>query len=233
MKSAVDAAIADLEDRLGYEFSRLDLLVTALTHGSAATAPQETYQRLEFLGDRVLGLVVTEMLIESFPKATEGELSRRLAELVRKETCAEVAAALDVGSAIRFGNNKSQRASLLTTNVLSDVCEAVIAAIYQDGGLDAARQFIAGQWGPRLSGTAAPAQNAKAALQEWSQGKGLGVPEYVIMAKSGPDHDPQFEVEVRVGALATARGQGRTRREAEQEAAAVLLVREGVRAASA
>jgi ribonuclease-3 len=232
MKSVADAAVRDLEVRLGYPFDRRQLLVTALTHGSAA-ASHETYQRLEFLGDRVLGLVVTEMLIEAFPKATEGELSRRLAELVRKETCAEVAAALDMGAAIRFGNNKSPRASLLTANVLSDVCEAVVAAIYQDGGLEAARQFIAAQWGHRVTGTAAPAQNAKAALQEWSQAKGLGVPEYVISAKSGPDHDPHFEVEVRVGKLPLARGEGRTRREAEQDAAATFLAREGVREASA
>jgi ribonuclease-3 len=231
MKPAGDAAAADLERRLGHEFSRPDLLLTALTHGSAGA--QETYQRLEFLGDRVLGLIVTEMLIDAFPKAPEGELSRRLAELVRKETCAEVAATLDIGAAIRFGQNKTPRAQLLTVNVLSDVCEAVVAAIYQDGGLEAARAFVAVHWGPRIAAGAPPAQNAKAALQEWSQARGLGVPEYLIAAKSGPDHDPHFEVEARVGNLPPARGAGRTRREAEQDAAAVMLTREGVRKASA
>lgn len=233
MTTCDEAAVAGLERRLGYAFARRDLLVTALTHGSVGTASHETYQRLEFLGDRVLGLVVTEMLIEAFPRAPEGELSRRLAELVRKETCADVAGLLDLGSAIRFGHSKAQRAALLTTNVLSDVCEAVVAAIYQDGGLAAARDFIAAHWGPRLVASQPPAQNAKAALQEWSQARGLGVPEYVITAKSGPDHDPHFELEVRVGSLPPARGEGRTRREAEQEAAAAFLASEGRRKASA
>jgi ribonuclease III len=227
MRAAGEVAIADLERRLGHEFSRRDLLQTALTHGSAGA--QESYQRLEFLGDRVLGLIVTEMLIEAFPTAAEGELSRRLAELVRKETCAEVAGALDIGAAIRFGNNKTPRAQLLTVNVLSDVCEAVVAAIYQDGGFDAARRFVAVHWGVRIAAGTPLAQNAKAALQEWSQARGLGVPEYLIKAKSGPDHDPHFEVEAHVGALAPALGQGRTRREAEQDAAAAMLIREGVR----
>jgi ribonuclease-3 len=227
MIAAGEASAADLERRLGYAFSRRDLLVTAVTHGSAGA--QESYQRLEFLGDRVLGLVVTEMLIAAFPKATEGELSRRLADLVRKETCADVAAVLDMGSAIRFGTNKTQRSALLTANVLSDVCEAVVAAIYQDGGLDAARRFVSDNWGPRIAAGAPPAQNAKAALQEWSQGLGLGVPEYLIRSKSGPDHDPHFEVEARIGDLPPALGEGRTRREAEQAAAAALLAREGLR----
>ena len=231
MRPTGEEHAAELERRLGHEFARRDLLLTALTHGSAGTA--ETYQRLEFLGDRVLGLVVTEILIDAFPKAPEGELSRRLAELVRKETCAEVASALDMGSAIRFGQNRTPRAQLLTANVLSDVCEAVVAAIYQDGGLEAARQFVARHWGPRIAGGAPPTQNAKAALQEWSQSRGLGVPEYLIKAKSGPDHDPHFEIEARVGTLTPAQGAGRTRREAEQDAAAAMLAREGVRKASA
>jgi ribonuclease-3 len=231
MKPAGEEDAAELERRLGYHFARRDLLVTALTHGSTGTA--ETYQRLEFLGDRVLGLIVTEILIDAFPKAPEGELSRRLAELVRKETCAEVASALDIGAAVRFGQNRTPRAQLLTTNVLSDVCEAVIAAIYQDAGLEAARSFVAAHWGPRIAAGAPPAQNAKAALQEWSQAQGLGVPEYLIMAKSGPDHDPHFEVAARVGTLPPANGTGRTRREAEQDAAGAMLAREGVRKASA
>jgi ribonuclease-3 len=231
MKAAGGEAVADLERRLGHQFDRADLLLTALTHGSAG-AP-ESYQRLEFLGDRVLGLIVTEILIDAFPKAPEGELSRRLAELVRKETCAEVAAALDIGAAIHFGQNRTPRAQLLTVNVLSDVCEAVIAAIYLDGGLESARRFVAVHWGPRIAAGAPPTQNAKAALQEWSQARGLGVPEYLIKAKSGPDHDPHFEVEARIGALPPAHGEGRTRREAEQEAAAAMLAREGVRKASA
>lgn len=228
MKAVRDEAIASLERRLGHTFRNRELLLTALTHASAAAPGRDTYQRQEFLGDRVLGLVITEMLLEAFPKASEGELSRHLAELVRKETCAEVATALDFGASLRFGGGHAQLSTLLTTNVLGDVCEAVIAAIYQDGGIEAARKFIAAQWSERLNATPGPRGNAKAALQEWAQGKGFAVPDYTITAKSGPDHEPHFDVEAKVGALPPARGAGRTRREAEQAAAAALLTREGV-----
>ena len=122
MKAASEAALGSLERRLGYAFANRDLLLTALTHASATTPARDTYQRLEFLGDRVLGLIVTEMLLKAFPKAPEGELSLRLADLVRKEACAEVATALSLGEDLRFGGGKAQRAALLTTNVLGDVC---------------------------------------------------------------------------------------------------------------
>jgi ribonuclease-3 len=168
------------------------------------------------------------MLLDAYPKATEGDLSRRLADLVRKETCAEVAAAVDVGGALRFGGGKAQRAALLTTNVLADVCEAVIAAIYQDGGLKAAQKFIAAHWQEKVLAELGPHGNAKATLQEWAQGKGFGVPDYTILTKSGPDHEPHFDVEAKVGALPPARGEGRTRRDAEQAAAGAMLKREGV-----
>jgi ribonuclease-3 len=172
--------------------------------------------------------VIAEMLLAAYPAATEGELSRRLAELVRRETCAEVATAIDLGSALRFASGMTARATLLTVNVLGDACEALIAALHEDGGLEAARKFIAAHWTERLTATASSGRNAKAALQEWAQGRGLEVPAYAIAAKSGPDHDPRFDVEVRVTNLAPARGEGRTRREAEQAAAALLLTREGV-----
>jgi ribonuclease-3 len=226
MRTAGDAAVAPLERRLGYRFKNRDVILTALTHSSPA-AGRATYQRQEFLGDRVLGLAIAEMLLAAYPKASEGDLSRRLADLVRKETCAEVAIAVDLGSALRFANGRTPRASLLTTNVLGDACEAVIAAIYEDGGLDAARTFIAANWSDKLT-VSLTGRNAKAALQEWAQGKGLDVPSYSISAKSGPDHDPRFDVEARVDTLTPARGVGKTRREAEQAAAAALLTREGV-----
>ncbi|MEJ0013086.1 MAG: ribonuclease III [Bauldia sp.] len=226
MKTPGDAAVAPLERRLGYRFQNRAFILTALTHSGAA-AGSATYQRQEFLGDRVLGLIIAEMLLAAYPQAPEGDLSRRLADLVRKETCAEVALAVDLGSALRFANGRAPRASLLTTNVLGDACEAVIAAIYEDGGLEAARTFIATHWQDRLS-ISLTGRNAKAALQEWAQGQGLDVPSYAIAAKSGPDHDPRFDVEARVETLAPARGVGKTRREAEQAAAAALLTREGV-----
>ena len=228
MKPGGGAALGELERRIGHAFTNRELILTALTHASAASPARANYQRLEFLGDRVLGLIVTEMLLEAYPKAPEGELSRRLAELVRKETCAEVAVALDLGGALMFGGGKAQRSTLQTLNVLGDVCEAVIGAIYLDGGLDAIREFIAANWRDKMVAWAGPNRNGKATLQEWAQSKGLRVPTYTIAAKMGPDHEPHFEVEVTVETLAPARGDGRTRREAEQAAAGALLRREGV-----
>ena len=223
-----DAALAAVEPRIGHTFADRDLLRTALTHASASSKDRSSYQRFEFLGDRVLGLVISEMLLEMYPKANEGELSHRLAELVRKEACAEVATALDLGGGIKFGGGRAQRMSLVTINVLGDVCEAVIGAIFLDGGLEAARRFIAANWHDRILAWPGSHRNAKVTLQEWAQSKGLQVPDYEIVAKSGPDHEPHFEVEASVQTLAPTRGAGRTRREAEQAAAAALLVRERV-----
>lgn len=223
-----DAVRADLERRIDYTFRRGELLRTALTHGSAATPTRSSYQRLEFLGDRVLGLIVAEMLVEEYPKATEGELSHRLGELVRKETCAEVATAVDLGSAIRLGGSRSPRSALLTINVLGDACEALIGAIYLDGGLEAARAFVESHWQERMRAAPGARRNPKAALQEWAQTRGLPVPSYAIVTKRGPDHEPHFEVEVSVQGLSPASGEGKTRRDAEFAAATAILLRERV-----
>lgn len=226
MKRGGQAALAAVEDRIGYHFDDQALLKTALTH--ASTASGSNYQRLEFLGDRVLGLAVAEMLLEAFPEASEGELSRRLADLVRKETCAEVAAALDLGAAIRLGGGAAQRQGLINTNLLGDVCEAVIGAIFVDGDFDAAVRFVQANWRERMLTAPEETRNAKAILQEWAQGRGLPTPSYAIVERTGPDHRPMFFVEVKVASLKPGRGEGRSRREAEQEAAAAVLVREGV-----
>lgn len=233
MKDGDDAALAALERRIGHRFKDRTLLVTALTHASAVGDSRlpagATYQRFEFLGDRVLGLVVAEMLMQAFPAASEGELSSRLAELVRKETCADVAVALDLGAEVVFGGNKAQKRALQTVNVLGDVCEAVIAAVYLDGGFEAARRFVAGNWRPRmLEATTVSGRNAKTILQEWAQSRGYGTPTYTIAERSGPDHSPTFAIAVSVGKLPPGRGEGRSRREAEQEAATAVLIREGV-----
>ena len=230
MSKGGEAALAALESRIGYPFTDRAVLRTALTHASAlgGSPAEASYERLEFLGDRVLGLVVAEMLLEAFPSAAEGELSRRLAELVRKETCAEIAVELDLGGAIRIGGGRSQHAALQTTNVLGDLCEAIIAGIYQDGGFDAARRFVRDHWRERMLSPLMPIRNAKAALQEWAQARGLPTPVYSIAGRSGPDHAPLFEIEVAVEGLAPARGGGRSRREAEQAAAGAVLRREGV-----
>ena len=228
MKAAEVAGLAALERRIGHRFKSRELILTALTHASAATAARQSYQRLEFLGDRVLGLSIAGMLLEAFPAAPEGELSQRLAELVRQETCAEVAVELSLGDALLISGGKQQQRALQTRNVLGDVCEAVIGAIFLDGGLAAARAFVNANWNERMLSGGIQRTNAKTALQEWAQGRGLRPPAYAIAQRTGPDHDVVFAVEVRLEGFSPARGEGRTRREAEQEAAASLLVREHV-----
>jgi ribonuclease III len=230
--TAEGAHLDALERRTDYRFNDRSLLKTALTHasavGDARVAAGETYQRLEFLGDRVLGLVVAGMLLDAFPEATEGELSSRLAELVRKETCADVAVALDMGAAVIFGGNRVQQRALLTVNVLGDVCEALIAAVYLDGGFEAAQRFVADNWRDRMLEAPVGGRNAKSALQEWAQALGHGTPTYEIAERSGPDHAPTFVISVKIGTLPPGLGEGRNRREAEQAAATAVLLREGV-----
>lgn len=224
-------ALAALESRIGHAFDDRSLLLTAVTHASSTAdgraAARTNYQRFEFLGDRVLGLVVAGMLLDTFPHASEGELSSRLAELVRKETCAEVATDLDLGAAMVVGGNKAQRRALQTTNVLGDVCESVIAAIYLDGGLDAARTFIEAHWRKRMLAWQGSRHNAKAALQEWAQARGYGMPSYRIVGRSGPEHALTFTIAVTVDTLPEGVGDGNSRREAEQAAASAVLAREG------
>lgn len=237
MKPGGDAAVAALERRIGHEFVNRELLLTALTHASAVgdfTAPvRASYQRLEFLGDRVLALVVAEMLLEAFPRAPEGELAQRLTGMVRNETCADVALALDLGQAIRLGGGEAQSGGRRKKAILGDVCEAVIGALHLDGGIDAARRFIAANWRQRMLNWHGPLRDAKTTLQEWAQARGLPTPSYKIFDRSGPDHAPVFSVEVAVDNVEPARGEGRSRREAEQNAATTLLRREGVWSAGA
>jgi ribonuclease-3 len=228
MKKGGSAAIEALETRLGYAFADRRLLDTALTHASAASGRRASYQRLEFLGDRVLALAVAEMLNEAFPEANEGELAQRLTALVRNESCAEVAIALDIGAAIRLGLGEAQSGGRTRAAILGDVCEAVIGAIHLDGGIDAARRFVRANWEARMRAWKGTMRDAKTTLQEWAQGKGIGTPAYAIVARQGPDHAPLFAIEVTIGGLAPQRAEGRTRREAEQQAAAAVLVREGV-----
>jgi ribonuclease III len=227
-----DAAVAALERRIGHQFANRELLLTALTHASAigefAAPVRESYQRLEFLGDRVLALVVAEMLFQAFPRAPEGELAQRLTGLVRNETCADVAIGLDLGHAIRLGGGEAQSGGRRKSAILGDVCEAVIGALHLDGGVDTARQFIAANWGKRMLDWQTPLRDAKTTLQEWAQARGLTTPTYSIVDRTGPDHAPVFAVEVAVDGFGTGRGEGRSRRDAEQAAAALLLRREGV-----
>jgi ribonuclease III len=220
-----------LLERLGHGFRDADLFALALTHRSAVPASDaghRSYQRLEFLGDRVLALVVSDMLLAADPRAEEGELARRLNMLVRRETCAEMAASLGVGPALRLGAGERRTGGRTNPAILGDVMEALIAAVYLDAGFDAARALVERLWRPRLAALSGPLRDAKTTLQEWAQGRGLPTPTYAERARSGPDHAPEFTVAVRIGDEVLGEGRGKSKREAEQAAAAVVLAREGL-----
>ena len=223
---------AALEDRIGYEFADKALLERAVTHISALSGGAQnraaSYQRLEFLGDHVLGLVISDMLYRAFPKANEGELSRRLADLVRKETCAEVARAMDLGPALKLGNSESHAGGRLRATILADACEALVGAVFIDGGYQAADALIARFWKERMLKPLRPLRDPKTMLQEWAQARGLPTPAYRELARTGPHHDPEFRVAVVLPDRPPAEGMGSSKRAAEQAAAAAMLTRVGV-----
>jgi ribonuclease-3 len=221
------------EGRIGYKFKNAALLEQALTHISALGGPRNragSYQRLEFLGDHVLGLVVSDMLFRAFPRADEGEMSRRLADLVRKEACADVGRAIELGDAIRLGASETNSGGRGRTAILADVCEALIGAVYVDGGYKAASALIERLWDERMRRPARPLRDAKTILQEWAQARGLPTPAYREVERKGPDHNPEFRVKVELPNRDPAEGVGRSKRAAEQAAAAAMLTREGVKA---
>ena len=223
---------AALVARLGHRFSDETLLDLALSHSSAVgTAGGRglfNNQRLEFLGDRVLGLVIAEWLLERFPDAEEGELAVRLNALVRRETCAEVAERVDLGASLVLGAGEDRAGGREKAAILGDACEAVIAALYLDGGISAAARFIKAEWAGLLEGPVPVRRDAKTALQEWTQARGRGIPSYREVGRSGPDHAPDFTVRVQVSGLTPADGTGGSKRHAEQAAARAMLIKEGV-----
>ncbi|WP_334176352.1 ribonuclease III [Pseudoxanthobacter sp.] len=223
--------LAALEKALGHHFSDRRLITRALTHPSAVAghnAVAESYQRLEFLGDRVLGLAVAEMLHATYTTADEGDLARRLNQLVRRETCAEVAIELGLDQAMLVGTGEAQGGGRRKVAILGDVCEAVLAALYLDAGFEAARAAVQRLWGARMREAVKAPRDAKTTLQEWAQGRGLPTPVYQAVGRSGPDHAPVFTILVSLEGLAPAEGRGKSKREAEQVAATALLVREGI-----
>ena len=225
--------VAGLESRIGYRFKDLKLIDCALTHISAMTGPRNpagSYQRLEFLGDHVLGLAVSDMLFQAFPKANEGDLSRRLADLVRKETCADVARAIDLGSAIKLGPSEVNAGGRQRVAILGDVCEALIGAVYLDGGYPAAEALVVRLWDERMRKAERPPRDAKTMLQEWAQARGLPTPIYREVGRTGPHHNPEFRIAVVLPDRPPAEGLGRSKRAAEQAAAAAMLTHEGVKA---
>ena len=219
---------ARLEAALGHRFADPSLLATALTHMSAEDSRLASYQRLEFLGDRVLGLSVAELLFRQFPQSEEGNLSRRLADLVRKETCAEVAQSWNLGQFMRLGEGEILGGARKNRAILADACEAIIGAVFIDGGYEAARALVERAFGERMLKPVRPLRDAKTALQEWAQGRGYPTPTYSERGRSGPDHAPVFVVAVKITGLADAEARGPSKRLAEQAAAEAFLRREGL-----
>lgn len=216
-----------LAERLGHRFADPDLLAEALTHPSALEGrPGRDYDRLEFLGDRVLGLIIATELHRRFPKAPAGELSTRFNALVRSETLAEVAARIGLGEQLRLSKGERAAGGGARRANLENACEAVVAALYLDGGYAAAERFVLTQWQPYFERDRAAAKDAKTSLQEWAHVAGRGVPRYRIDSREGPDHEPLFRVAVELDGVPPAIGEGRSKREAEQAAAAAMLARE-------
>ena len=216
-------AIRSFEQRLGYEFSNLSLLVEALTHSSIASDFRKDNQRLEFLGDRVLGLVMAEALLEIDKTAPEGTLAPRFNALVRKETCAEVARQIELGDVLKIGRSEMLSGGRRKDALLGDGMEAVIAAIYKDGGFEIAKTIIIKLWGDRIKNVKVDARDAKTMLQEWAQARGQNPPNYEVISRSGPDHAPDFLVKVILASGETSEAMAGSKRQAEQMAAKELL----------
>lgn len=209
--------------RLGYTFVKPDYLVRSVTHSSMVSPHRDDNQRLEFLGDRVLGLVMAEALLKADPNAPEGLLAPRFNALVRKETCADVARQVDLGVVLKLGRSEMKTGGRRKEALLADAMEAVIAAVYQDGGFEAARDVILRLWGKRVNNVADDARDAKTALQEWAQARGETPPQYVEVARTGPDHQPIFTIEARLSSGPSEQATAGSKRQAEQAAASALL----------
>lgn len=220
----------DLEKKLGYRFKNQALLTRALTHASlrGSKKVRDDNERLEFVGDRVLGLAIVELLEETYPVATEGELARHLNRLVRGETCAKVGLALNLGDHLMLSDSEAGSGGRLKATILADAVEAVLGAIFLEAGFNKARDVVRRLWENEEVSFGNAAADPKSALQEWAQGQGLPLPSYIEVERSGPDHAPRFTAEVRITGKDPARGQGASKRAAEQAAATVLLEREGV-----
>lgn len=216
---------ASLEAILGHTFNRPELLREALTHRSAAHGRGRQHmsnERLEFIGDRVLGLSMAEWLAERFPREQEGELGRRLAYLVSQPVLASVAETIGLAAALSVSPGEARAGVAKKATVLADALEAALGALYLDGGLEVARAFVRHAWAEKMNATAEPPKDAKTSLQEWAQKRGNELPNYEITGRSGPPHAPEFTVTVTVGTM-TASGSAGNKRAAEQLAAQALL----------
>lgn len=223
MKLAAD--LKAFEARIGHTFRQPDLLLRAVTHASISSTTRPDNQRLEFLGDRVLGLVMAEALLGADMAASEGQLAPRFNALVRKEACAEVAREVGLGDVLKLGRSEMLSGGRRKEALLGDAMEAVIAAVYQDSGFDAARALILRLWGARIGAVEQDARDPKTALQEWAQARAMPPPIYTEQGRTGPDHQPIFTVEVRLESGEAELARAGSKRVAEQAAARALLAR--------
>jgi ribonuclease III len=221
----LSAELLAFQERLGHRFQRPELLTRAVTHASIGSATRPDNQRQEFLGDRVLGLVMAEALMASDLEASEGQLAPRFNALVRKETCAAVARDAGLGEVLRLGRSEMLSGGRRKEALLGDAMEAVIAAVYQDAGLEAARALILRLWGSRIAAVDPDARDAKSQLQEWAQARGMPPPAYEETGREGPDHALMFTIRVTLATGQTAEATARPKRLAEQTAARMLLER--------
>jgi ribonuclease-3 len=223
-----EAAVAELERRIGYQFHDRDLLERALTHASVGDGARSVRhnERLEFLGDRVLNLCAAERLMALDPDAREGEMSRLLASLVNYHACARAAKRCGLPESLRMSASATKVGARKSDAVLGDACEALIAALYIDGGLECARAFFLKFWEEEFARLDEPrSKDPKTQLQEWAQGQGLPLPAYEIISREGPDHAPAFTVQVTVEGFPPEQAQGRSRQDAEKAAAQQMLLR--------
>lgn len=219
----LSAEMRAFEERIGHTFAQPELLMRALTHGSISSPTRSNNQRLEFLGDRVLGLVMATALLDHDKDASEGQLAPRFNALVRKETCADVAREIDLGTVLKLGRSEMMSGGRRKLALLGDAMEAVIAAVYKDAGFAAAEAMILRLWGDRVTSVESDARDAKTALQEWAQARKQQPPKYVQIARTGPDHQPIFTIAAQLQDGTEAQATAGSKRQAEQTAAAALL----------
>lgn len=215
--------LKDFCERLGHQFSQPELLIEATTHSSLSSATRSDNQRLEFLGDRVLALIIAQALLDKDKEASEGLLAPRFNALVRKEACADVAVQIDLGAALKLGRSEMLSGGRKKTAILGDAMEAVIAAVYLDAGFEVAEKLILRHWGERIDAAKDDARDPKTTLQEWAQAQKMPPPKYVEIGRSGPDHAPVFEIEAQLSNGASASASAPSKRQAQQRAAATLL----------
>jgi len=219
----LSAELKAFSARLGHDFKRPELLIEAMTHASLSSPTRPDNQRLEFLGDRVLGLVIAEALLKADPDASEGMLAPRFNSLVRKETCARIAKTVLLGDALKLGRSEMMSGGRRKQALLGDAMEAVIAAVYLDAGFVAAQAMILKHWARHIENAETDARDAKTALQEWAQSRGMEPPQYLESGRAGPDHAPVFTIVASLQSGETATATASSKRQAQQAAATMLL----------